>query len=144
MFLPLQVAKTPRPGQSTPKGRKELGGPGGVQKSTFFRTFFETPFWALFFRFGAALGASWDPIWAPTCTQNSTKMGSKTETFFGTRFEDCDMFWSSLEPLLESAWLPVNLQWNDWGSGSEASRGESNRSSGSGQLVGNQSPRSDN
>ena len=60
---------------------------------------------------------------------------------FGTCFED--MCWPSLDPLFESACLPTNAQWNDWGLGSETLRGESNRSPGSGQLADNQTPRSD-
>ena len=62
-------------------------------------------------------------------------------SLFGTCFED--MCWPSLDPLFESARLPTNAQWNDWGLGSETLRGESNRSPGSGQLADNQTPRSD-
>ena len=62
-------------------------------------------------------------------------------SLFGTCFED--MCWPSLDPLFESACLPTNVQWNDWGLGSKTLRGESNRSPGSGQLADNQTPRSD-
>ena len=63
-------------------------------------------------------------------------------TLSGTCFEDVCR--PSLEPLFESACLPTSLQWNDWGSGSETSRGESHHSPGSGQPADNQTPRSEN